>query len=573
MRKALYVLLYVFFATVLSSFASSELTQIWTADAECSFGGGSGWLYTADNGFGSPGHGIQVLNFSNATSTELIQMKVWSVPYIEYYPHFISNATRVVLCHRNGLTDDCVTGTRVNITFDGGQLSTNFTAYNQTVWSDVVEYNFTNATMHLLRIQMYNDYVSSYRYCWGSSFYYSCQANSIDYDENICSGPLTQEVDFAWEIYSYTPSAPSFPSIYNISLNVSSSYALGENNVFHILLSNTTSYDTNPTGNCSLYWNNTGVLCSKYNDSINIPVLFECFYNVSDEKYSEVYGECVDLSNASNFTQTKTYNVFLDAVRPQLVSYNFPGGNDSYKYDTLTGNWTWTDSNFYSLNVSIDGVSIYNVNNLNVTSYVYNLSYDISNLSFGRHYLTLRAADSHTANKLKDDYSISLPVFSKKMDIRTKKNFIIIEEKSDSGSFTNPFETKKFVDKIKFTYKPKNVLDTYVFTVTTQEELFVIEKPESQWKTWIVSGDNWIDFYNPKENSMMLKIIKTGSTTAEVRISGLKNPKNQEFDSVGELNINTVTYSFIKYNITLSYEPNVIEGYQHNTSLLIEYGT
>ena len=260
---------------------------------------------------------------------------------------------------------------------------------------------------------------------------------------------------------------------------------------------------------------------------------------------------------------------WTDTEAPVLVEYQFNEGQPIYSEKNLTGFFNYTDSNLFKLNVTIDGSEIYSAEDINGTAYNYNLTYNVTTIPLGNHTIQLTMYDSHTAQYLKESYKVSKPILSNKLSFDTNINQIEIEPVGASFKLINPFSTERLTDRYTFDYKPEKVSQRYVFEVTTQSPLHIINKPESVYRKWLVSGNNWIDFYLPNSKTAKLDIELVDDYTAIVTIDNAQlSPDGKlHFNSIGELNSRTDTFSFYTYNVTMGYTSIIGEAENQTTTL------
>ena len=272
---------------------------------------------------------------------------------------------------------------------------------------------------------------------------------------------------------------------------------------------------------------------------------------------------------------TSRHTVFIDTANPVIINQSFPGAGQSFRQRNITGQWNWSDTNLFRLNVTIDAVAIFEVKDINTTTYTYNLNRNVSNLAPGSHLLKLEMWDSHTAAAI-DAYDVRRPILSNKLTFATGKNTISIDATDEGLNLFNPFTVEKEVDKYTFDYAPSKALDAYTFEVKTEQPIYIINKPNSRWKTWIVSGNNWIDFYMENSKDSTVTIKKVNDYTATVTISSAAIKEMDEpvlkFSSIGDLNMVQANYTFYTYNATIAYLAQVEESQTQSNLLLIEKG-
>jgi len=161
-------------------------------------------------------------------------------------------------------------------------------------------------------------------------------------------------------------------------------------------------------------------------------------------------------------------------------------------------------------------------------------------------------------------------LFGKKLDITTDKNTISISPLKDD-TLINPFAFTQKTDRITFDYFPGTSTDTYTFVLKTDKPLHLVTYPQVVPYQWFVSGENWIDFYLPKEEKAKYSYKKISDYEYQVTISGLENTKELNFESVGELNRVTTIYNFTTYRVALSYLPLVSDGQIQSVLLTADF--
>jgi len=260
---------------------------------------------------------------------------------------------------------------------------------------------------------------------------------------------------------------------------------------------------------------------------------------------------------------------WTDTTAPVLANYTFNIDQAIYMGKNITGTFNYTDTNLFKINATIDGTQIFTESDINATSYLYSLNYNTSALTAGNHTLSITMYDSHTAEILKEDYRVSSPLLSTKLSFETDNNRIEIRPTDKSLALFNPFTAKKLKDRYTFSYKPDKYTESYSFEVETDETLHIVKNSDMVYKQWIVSGNNWIDFYTPNSRNARVSISKVTDTKALVTVTGIEpNPDGKiYFNSVGELNSRTDTFNFYTYNVSLTYQTEVEETEEQSTVL------
>ncbi len=255
--------------------------------------------------------------------------------------------------------------------------------------------------------------------------------------------------------------------------------------------------------------------------------------------------------------QTTTNLFYIDAVVPTIAT-TFQENSTTRQTNLITGQFNFSDETvLFSWNVTIDGVVIGNQSGLSTTFYQYNLSYNMSGFSYGPHQLRTRIADGHTAEELSEDYTIDKGFFGNKLQFETEQNAIAISKKS--ASFFDDWNTVQEEDRYSFSLEPNDKSSEQTFIINTDKPIYIIDRPDLPYKSWIVSGNNWIDFKIKGQDDFTVDIRKLTDTEAEVTVGNIRNTDLIEFESIGELNVYEKNFTFYTFNASLSYTPSVIE--------------
>ena len=327
----------------------------------------------------------------------------------------------------------------------------------------------------------------------------------------------------------------------------------------------------NNTLNCSLVVNGNVTASNIYSNSTNESYYFNITFNESLVTPGEYNWSVSCFSNVTNETTNSSINLFyLDEVFPS-ISTNFVN-NSFYFEDNLSAQFNFSDD-FYlnSYNISIDGVEVASNDSLSGTTAQLNLSTSIIGLDPGTHILSVQLADGHTAHKI-PDYAVSNGLFGDYLrygweDSQGESKSVRI--KHSDGSVFDTFTTEKNVDRYTWSFEPSVKKDTYYFDIDADDDIRIIEDDSTYLGSWITFGNKWMDFDLYGENSSV-KITRLGNNRVKVKISNIKNPDKQKYQSIGDLNIIEVNYTFYKVNATLTYQTAVFEGALTSLGLILE---
>lgn len=396
------------------------------------------------------------------------------------------------------------------------------------------------------------------------------------------------------------------------------------NSNYTINLSDT--FMTASTANCTVISNNTALATCDggimNNGSINCTLTALALAGI--EQQISQYITCVDGNFVMN---TSTWSGWIDTTAPIFLGTNFMDYLVYIVNRNVTGYFNFTDSNLYRINVSIDNRNIFNLTNINATKYDYILNYNTSLLPVGVHRLSIQVADSHTAAEIGtyliktpivkdsntfvkstvteyfkvDEWDVSTPLLSNKLVYRTTSDNEIEIKATDNTLSTSPsFTSEKQRDRYVFTYLPQNSKAAeYNFQVKTTHPIEIVNKPNTPQKMWIVSGNNWIDFYTPELENFIVTITLIDPYTATVRYQKpiikageIEIPIDKgegeipetpivkdevldtpalKFSSVGDLNIIQENFIFYTISVAMTYTPTVIESQMQNTQVFINF--
>jgi len=174
-------------------------------------------------------------------------------------------------------------------------------------------------------------------------------------------------------------------------------------------------------------------------------------------------------------------NLIVDTTAP-VITTDFLNNSLWYETSNMTADFNFTDNLLlHAINITIDGITIFNITNLNVDNYSYDLNYNVTGLGVGKHDLFVEVADGHTAQKLLDGdaYNPVNGLFNDyaKYNIRSPyDNVNILVERKDKSLFDN-WEIVEHVDRFSEVFTPAVARETQVFVVESDQKIYVINKP------------------------------------------------------------------------------------------------
>ncbi len=340
--------------------------------------------------------------------------------------------------------------------------------------------------------------------------------------------------------------------------------------------------DANPIINIShdgtdigyyLYFGNNSILNETHLVLTNATGDTAGFKNYTDTLISSTYfykAKVLNRTNNNFSSNTTIRNFTVDLESPTLVTDFL---NDTFVFNqNLTGHFNFSDNiQVHSINISIDGVTIVNVTNINTQNYILNLSYNISTLTIGKHSLGIEWADGHTAKELGGDYDISNGLFNNhlKYDFYDNGN---IKTKLKSKSLMDRWSSGKRKDRYIQILEPAKPSDTITLIEESDMPIYIAHKEGSYNDYWIIMGNHWKDYVLENEPNAKVSIKRINENKVEVTISGIKNKEKLVFNSLGDLNVETREYSFYRINMTETFDILITEGFEFNMDLDVDFG-
>lgn len=374
-----------------------------------------------------------------------------------------------------------------------------------------------------------------------------------DYCFNITSGSYCYYNDF---INPGNFTATSYSTDYDITFN--------------------TSYIPATGLDCSVYVNGTLFNVQSFSGSNTTQIVSVNFSQEINETL-EFFANCQD-GQVSYLGYNFSAHVLVDTINPMIIT-NF-NNNSIHLIDNLTAQFNFSDErDLYSWNISIDGSPHAGDTNVNYNFYSYNFTVDPETYTPGLHSLTARVADGHTSNKI-GKYKIDQPFLSWDeitYNVDDKGNSITI--KPESTNWFDVFTTEKKKDRYSFTYTPSNKNSPKYkngqlsFIVTSTQPMQIRNNPlVKDVRTWIITGNNWVDFVIVNDTEAISRYRRIDPYTIKVDVSNIKDPSKVTFNSIGELNIVTKEYTFYTLNTTSVFGASVPEQSDVNFSFEVEIG-
>jgi len=377
---------------------------------------------------------------------------------------------------------------------------------------------------------------------------------------------VTTNVNQNYQIYSGTTS-PISKII--VTLMAPANNTIINNNLINLSFMANNTDSTYTTNTCTLWHNISGVFNATTNKSIIVNATNTTFTDIPvliDGQYK--WNVVCNLSNGTNYTATNDYYFVRDAEPPTTVKL-FTNKTIYYR-NNITGQFNFTDNNLlYSYNATIDGVMFSYATNMQTNNYSFNMSVSVLNITPGIHTLSIRVADAHTDEELKDGeaYNPKTCLFKDCLTYEFNKpyntGYISISQKD--SSILDTWSTEEKVDRYSFSFEPSVKKTSYTFVIDSLGYIDIIENDKTKYKKWLIYDDHWLDFY-PYDTT--IKRIKDNQV--EVTINNVDiNTKILNFNSIGDLNIVWYNYTFYTTNATASYVQPASETESQTMTLTI----
>ncbi len=360
------------------------------------------------------------------------------------------------------------------------------------------------------------------------------------------------------------PPPPPVPGAPAPTVNILSPSNISINNTLQNTFTYNVTFPESTPDNCSLFLNSTGTwqrnLTNQTAITNNTNNTF-LYINLTSGHY--LWNVMCGDNNSNSSFATNNFTYIIDITDPTLID-NFVNNTVIFFRNLLTGQFNFTDNErINSVNFTIPTNSnqiIFNETGINTSTYQYNLSFNISALPVGNHTLRIRYADIHTANELRDEEAYNPQrggLFdSRYLRYRFKEPYKPLDLKISlkDGSIFDKWDYEIKKDRYEESVKPQNPSSTQTIIVESTEKIERITATERDdyGGDWLIVDEHWKDFKLKDEPlARVSKIEFINDYYVEVTIVNITNNINYlRFESTGDLNVVTITYSFFIENVT-----------------------
>jgi len=282
-----------------------------------------------------------------------------------------------------------------------------------------------------------------------------------------------------------------------------------------------------------------------------------------------------EIETSDKIGTSQTNSIYIDTIDPTIKT-TFVNNSmfvlSPDNTDVLETYFNFTDSfSLSSVNISIDGTQVHGNDTLDGTFYEYNLSENIDDYSLGEHYIFVRSADGHTAKELKKPYNIKNGLFNNYLSFEVDDIEVEVYEKDKKWG--DDWKAKREKDRYLFEYKSHEpIKGPKTFIVESNKEMKIMERPDSEYKRWLIMGDHWLDFVPEgiPHDQWDVKLKRLDDKTIRAKVYGLDGKKAVTFHSIGDLNVVTKNYTFQVTNASVEFANSVIEKSETNNILTID---
>jgi len=282
-------------------------------------------------------------------------------------------------------------------------------------------------------------------------------------------------------------------------------------------------------------------------------------------------------STLGNVSWSENRTLTIDTSDPLLVD-DFVN-NSIYFNKNITAQFNFSDNTLvHSVNISIDGITLFSNESINLPTFQYVLDVDSSAYAVGKHNISVRAADGHTDEILKDvdSWNVDRGIFKDKLEynIRGEYDSVDLLLESKTKSWRDEWSSIERVDRFSEVFIPSTVSTTQTFIFSANKKVQIVPKglTDKYGGTWVIVGDHWKDFKLKDEPNAAIEILRLDDYSVEVTINNIKNTERLEFESTGDLNIINKVYDFYVGSVNETFEAVVFGGFQSDYLATVSLG-
>ena len=377
--------------------------------------------------------------------------------------------------------------------------------------------------------------------------------------------------------HPYKNSPPILSTIFGVDL------ISPQNNTINNTRNITFTFDLNATvdnvSSFELFTNETGTWQAEKTNTTPFTGngTYSFVHQINNGTKRHLWNVQMNFVNGSKLSAPNNYTLIIDELFP-FISTNLKNNtiveNQNVSFDVNVSD----DIILSKLNVTLNGNNIYFNDSLSSPTHNISLTINNNNLTLGRNTLTIQVSDGHTAKELIDrkGWSIGKGWFGEKVEYNIKGEYKKkkIEFYENKKSKLDRWQVKEKFDRFSEVYKPSREKTAYTFIVESENEPIQIlqDKRGNYGGQWLIIGEHWKDFVIKDQPQAKLELTRINDYKVSATISNLKPHDVLEFESTGDLNVETKTFAIYKINTTQTYISPIIAGMVAKYTLAIETG-
>lgn len=288
-------------------------------------------------------------------------------------------------------------------------------------------------------------------------------------------------------------------------------------------------------------------------------------------QFYSVEVNCTDTSIHSNSAQTYV-NFTKDKFYP-VINFIFPLEDNSTEFINR-----YPSSELFTINVTENNdlysfhANISYFNEFSQRVYVFNETLNVSGVNYlwsrsialssynGTYFMSAKACDSHTKNKIKEAKGIKFDKEERKLKYQFDDMIISLE--GFETDLKNIHTTYKG-DRYSFDFEYENAQKDRKIILSCSDPLYY--RDNTDYAGHFICGNHWIDFEEDDLENIIIESYNNNSYL--ISISSKTAKKGFKFNSVGELNCITETVEFNTVSERKTYDIELIPGDLFNNNI------
>lgn len=370
------------------------------------------------------------------------------------------------------------------------------------------------------------------------------------YPRELSSAEVTELYNGGAGLNPYEPAAGPTDT-----LNISDSLPANNSQLNTQLLSLNLTANASESFNANLYVNGALNQSGLYSSGSNKLVDFNLtFLNTTEATYT--YYFFLNTSTDNETTSTKTFHI--DNVFPQITWTTPANDNSTIVYNSLASSIFLQDPNifsaYYNITYANNATAYYYRENTTLTGLTNYTLTDVVNFTdiSGEFSAYVEVCDGHTGENITLD------------SITTSDDMFSVEDEGDSVNIS----LEAIEDTVDISYTEEDSKTTFQIETDTSSvsETFLVESNHyihildglTEYEGHLVMGKKWVDFET--DNLVSVDIVRLTDYLVEVTVEKGVSTDTWEFESIGELNCQNATRTFLAVDDVRSHEEQVLSG-------------